>query len=129
MTADNDRRLLSVADVAGLGGVSQATVYRWIKSEGLPVIRVDRTSMRISVTTFNKWFAAHQPGASIEPIAPPELPAKRLAYTIEEALEAVPIGRTKMFELMASGRLRTVTLGRRRLIPADALAALMAGNA
>jgi excisionase family DNA binding protein len=53
---------------------------------------------------------------------------QRLAYSVDEALELVPIGRTKMFELMATGELRTITIGRRRLIPADALAALVAGE-
>lgn len=53
----------------------------------------------------------------------------RLAYTVNEAITAVPIGRTKLFELIATGELRTVTIGRRRLIPVDALNALMCGEA
>jgi excisionase family DNA binding protein len=48
----------------------------------------------------------------------------RLAYTVQEALQAVPIGRSKLFELIASGELRTITIGSRRLIPADSLATL-----
>jgi excisionase family DNA binding protein len=52
---------------------------------------------------------------------------ERLAYPVSEALELLPIGRTKMFELIATGELRTITIGRRRLIPADALAAFVAG--
>ena len=54
---------------------------------------------------------------------------QRLAYSIDEALQAVPIGRSKLFELIATGQLRTITIGSRRLIPVDALAALVAGDA
>jgi hypothetical protein len=54
---------------------------------------------------------------------------QRLAYSIDEALQAVPIGRSKLFELMASGQLRTITIGSRRLIPVDALAELASGGA
>ena len=61
----------------------------------------------------------------------PDLPTstRRLAYTMTEALNAVPIGRTKLFELVATGKLRSITIGTRRLIPADALDALMTTGA
>ena len=57
------------------------------------------------------------------------IPVHRLAYTIDEALAAVPIGRTKLFELIATEQLRTVRIGSRRLIPVDALTELIAGIA
>jgi excisionase family DNA binding protein len=56
-------------------------------------------------------------------------PVARLAYTVDEAIQAVPIGRTTMFALISTGAVRTITIGRRRLIPADALAELAARGA
>ncbi len=44
-----------------------------------------------------------------------------VAYSINEVLEAFPIGRTKLFALIASGQLRTITVGSRRLVPVTAL--------
>lgn len=52
-----------------------------------------------------------------------------MAYTITEALDAVPIGRTKLKELIASGALPTVLVGRKRLIPVAALEALLLDGA
>jgi excisionase family DNA binding protein len=40
-----------------------------------------------------------------------------------EAGKALGVGRTKMFELIASGELTSVQVGRRRLIPATAITA------
>jgi excisionase family DNA binding protein len=40
---------------------------------------------------------------------------------VDEAMEAIGLGRTTVFELMASGELESVKVGRRRLIPSDAL--------
>jgi excisionase family DNA binding protein len=45
----------------------------------------------------------------------------KLAYSIDEAIEAIGLGRTTVFELMASGELESVKVGRRRLIPSEAL--------
>ena len=45
---------------------------------------------------------------------------KRL-LTATEAARVVGIGRTKLYELMASGQLCSVKIGRRRLVPAAML--------
>ena len=45
---------------------------------------------------------------------------KRL-YTPEEAAEQLTIGRTAVFDLIKSGHLSSVKIGRRRRIPAAAL--------
>lgn len=37
--------------------------------------------------------------------------------SVEEAAAALRIGRTKVYELLKEGDLRSVTIGRRRLIP------------
>lgn len=45
----------------------------------------------------------------------------RLMYSVEEAAQATGLGRTKIYELMASGEITAVKVGNRRLIPAEAL--------
>lgn len=52
---------------------------------------------------------------------------ERLAYTIGEACEATTLGRSKLLELVYDGTLRSRTVGRRRLIPADALREFIEG--
>mgnify|MGYP001412545211 CR=1 FL=1 len=47
-------------------------------------------------------------------------PPEKLAYTIREFRQASGIGRTRIYDEIAAGRLRTVKFGRSRLIPADA---------
>jgi excisionase family DNA binding protein len=54
--------------------------------------------------------------------APQVLPAPRIVVTVEEAAEALAVGRTLMYELIASGQVESVLIGRLRRVPADALA-------
>jgi excisionase family DNA binding protein len=50
----------------------------------------------------------------------------RLAYTVDEATEALGISRDLVYDLMRTGRLRYVQVsGRKRLIPADAISELL----
>ena len=42
-------------------------------------------------------------------------------YRVSEAMEVLSLGRSVIYELMRSGRLRSVTEGRSRLIPASAI--------
>ncbi|MBO0811422.1 MAG: helix-turn-helix domain-containing protein [Microlunatus sp.] len=42
-------------------------------------------------------------------------------YSVPEAAEALRLGKTEIYELIRSRRLRTVKIGRRRLVPVDAL--------
>ena len=44
----------------------------------------------------------------------------------EDAAQALGVGRTKVYELMRSGALRSVKIGGLRRIPADALAEFVA---
>jgi excisionase family DNA binding protein len=53
-----------------------------------------------------------------------ELP--KLLYSVEESAIVLGIGRTQMFELISTGELASVKLGRRRLIPRAALIDLVA---
>ncbi len=43
-------------------------------------------------------------------------------YSVEEAAEALRLSRSRIYELIRSGKLRTVKAGRRRLVPVAALA-------
>jgi excisionase family DNA binding protein len=48
-----------------------------------------------------------------------------LAYRIPDAVRVSGLGRTKIYELIKAGELKAVLVGGRRLIPADALKALL----
>lgn len=45
----------------------------------------------------------------------------KLLLSAEAAAERLSIGRSKVFELIASGQLESFTIGRRRVVPAEAL--------
>ena len=51
-----------------------------------------------------------------------------LAYPVKDACHAAGIGRTKLYELIKNGTLRTVLVGRKRLVNADSLRALVEGS-
>lgn len=52
---------------------------------------------------------------------------ERLAYSIDEAAEALGIGRTLMYELVGAGEIRTVKVRTRRLVRRDELERLLGG--
>jgi excisionase family DNA binding protein len=49
----------------------------------------------------------------------------KLGYSVEEGAEITGLGRSKMYELLASNEVESVKVGRRRIIPAEALRAFM----
>ena len=51
--------------------------------------------------------------------------APERGYSIEEAASRIGIGRSMTYELLADGRLESITIGRRRIIPESAIRALM----
>ena len=51
--------------------------------------------------------------------------ADRLSCTIAEACEATGIGRTKLYDEMAAGRVKTTTIGKRRLVLVPSLLRLL----
>ena len=51
--------------------------------------------------------------------------AERLTYSVIEAAAVLGIGRDLAYELVRSGQLRTVRLGRRIVVPKRALAELL----
>ncbi len=45
----------------------------------------------------------------------------KLLLTVEEAAESLTIGRTKMFALIRDGKVETIQIGKRRLVPFESL--------
>jgi excisionase family DNA binding protein len=50
-----------------------------------------------------------------------EIDVPAVAYRVEEAAQALRLSRSVIYELIRSGRLRTVKQGSRRLVPVAAL--------
>jgi excisionase family DNA binding protein len=50
-----------------------------------------------------------------------EVHMEKLLLTPEEAARALSIGRSKLYQLLASGSLRSVTIGSSRRVPVEAL--------
>jgi excisionase family DNA binding protein len=51
-----------------------------------------------------------------------------LAYSIKDASTVSSLGRTKIYALIAQGRLKAVRVGSRTIIPAESLMALINGD-
>ena len=64
--------------------------------------------------------------APTSPERPGAAGGERLAYSITDAASASGIGRTKLYEFIRDGRLEARKMGRRTLIPAASLHALLA---
>jgi excisionase family DNA binding protein len=60
------------------------------------------------------------------PGQPGTQPRRRL-YSINAAMHELSIGRTSIYDLIAAEKLKTVKVGRRRLITAEALDEFVAG--
>jgi excisionase family DNA binding protein len=52
------------------------------------------------------------------PRLPPE-PVKRIGYRINEFCVVIGIGRSKFYELRRAGKIRTVRVGGREIVPAS----------
>ena len=52
--------------------------------------------------------------------------SKKLLLKVEDVCERLSLGRSKVYEMMASGELRSVQVGRSRRVPAPALDELLA---
>lgn len=52
-----------------------------------------------------------------------------LLCSIPDAARALGLGRSKIYELIAEGRLETVTIGRRRLVRVESVRAMALGEA
>jgi excisionase family DNA binding protein len=56
-------------------------------------------------------------------------PQQRLALFIKEAAQACGLSRATIYRLIADGKLATLKIGSRRLVPIGAIDALLAGGA
>jgi excisionase family DNA binding protein len=56
----------------------------------------------------------------------PARPNEPLAYRVNEFCRVVGLGRTTVYALIAEGKLATIKIGGRRLIPREAALALIA---
>lgn len=50
-----------------------------------------------------------------------EAHSSEIVYTVAEAARRLKIGRTAMYELLMSGEIRSVTIGRLRRVPAQCI--------
>ena len=57
----------------------------------------------------------------------PQIPKR--ALSIREAAHACGLSRATLYRLLRDGKLSTVKIGRRRLVPVNALDALLSGDA
>jgi excisionase family DNA binding protein len=53
---------------------------------------------------------------------------EQLAYSVDETVKLTGLSRDLLYDEMNAGRLRYVKVGRRRIIPADAIRALVSGQ-
>lgn len=63
--------------------------------------------------------------AAVGEVQPHEVPDK--LYSVAEAAEKTSLGRTALYQAISQGRLRSIVVGRRRLVPASAIRELAAG--
>jgi len=54
--------------------------------------------------------------------------SNRRAYQVNEAVATYRLSRSTLYKLMGAGKLRSVKVGGRRLIPVEAIEALIAGG-
>lgn len=55
-------------------------------------------------------------------------PLDKMAFSIREACAVSSLGRTSIYGHISAGRLRSVRVGGRTIIPADSLHALLSGE-
>jgi len=69
---------------------------------------------------------AGQSGAPVDDTGTRAIPfAQRVTCTVLDACEATGLGRTKLYELIGDGAVRTTTIGRRRLVLVSSLLRLL----
>jgi excisionase family DNA binding protein len=101
-----------LGDIGPLVGVAIGTECSGrLPGDAVPMRAADRDPAAAEVSTED---------ARVDPAPPGN--AGRLLLTTTEAAQRLGIGRTKLYELIASGAVRSVRIGRGRRIPATALA-------
>ena len=54
-----------------------------------------------------------------------EANSQPLAYRVKHFCKSVGLGKTKFYELLRDGKIRTIVIGGRRLVPADEVRRLL----
>lgn len=80
--------------------------------------RPPRAPARIATQTSRTSARTTHPKGGITTSIQPDTP---LIYTIPEAAHVLRISRTKLYELLTTGQIESIHIGRSRKIPADAL--------
>lgn len=88
----------------------------------------------LSVLNIARFYPEPLPMVHTAPSMPrkktrPHARPDALAFTVSEVRQIGGPGRTKLYELIKSGELQTITIGHRRLICGDALRTLLRGVA
>jgi excisionase family DNA binding protein len=60
---------------------------------------------------------------------PTPIPPAKVAYSVMEAAASIGVSRQTVYAMMQRGELRTVLIGRRRLVPATELDRILSGAA
>ena len=119
--ADANRSSDAVDRVVVVHGTVGAGTARALASVGLVV--------RLELGDTTVWTPAHWAGvpARVSPSGPPDGldPAPRLLLTIAEAAAVLGVGRTTAYELVGSGQLEVVHVGRCARVPVDAVKELV----
>jgi excisionase family DNA binding protein len=55
-------------------------------------------------------------------------PDEKRAYRINEAVATYRLSRSTLYKLIAAGKLRSIKIGGRRLVPRDSLESLLTGG-
>ena len=63
-----------------------------------------------------------------EEVATAAAPAPERLLDVDEAAITLGIGRSRLYSEISAGRLRSVSVGRRRLVPAQAIAEFIAAH-
>lgn len=50
---------------------------------------------------------------------------EKVGYSVEETMQATGLGRSTVYELLGSGELESIKVGRRRIVPVDAITQFM----
>jgi len=103
-------------------------------------VRTDRKDFKMFKRRPQKFPPVPPPGGLIPPVPtpgdlfPPALPPggtffpAPLAYSVEEAAAMLGVGRTCIFFLIKEGQIKSVKIGRRRVVPATELASFLERN-
>ncbi len=73
-------------------------------------------------------LSRHESGGDVKPLGHGGS-LKPLAVTVRQACEAIGVGRSALYELIKAGRVKTIKIGRRRLLIYASLEALVEAEA